>query len=141
MKTSDWISVKDRLPESPLLCICKIPSKHFGFCIRWLCKGSFEEAEKIYGKITHWMPIVIPEVKNDIDKKMKAHDLFKNQEDIIEKMGEHLANSLDIQEKEMPKFRISESPCSYCGGFEQTRYGIIYNCKNNCVLGLKKNEN
>jgi hypothetical protein len=67
---SEWISVDERLPEHPILCLGRVPDQHFRFCVLWLGGGDIEADEKIYGKITHWMPI--PEIPKETEKQNAA---------------------------------------------------------------------
>ena len=55
MKQSEWISVKDRLPEQTIECL--FYDKNYGHVIGLFCLGSFEDQYKEYTQVTHWQPI------------------------------------------------------------------------------------
>lgn len=73
MKPSDWISVTDQPPPFNKLIKVRILNKwedegmRVYKDIRWGLKDIVESGKGWYGieKITHWMPIVPPEEKNE----------------------------------------------------------------------------
>jgi hypothetical protein len=52
---SEWISVKDRLPEHGSTCLIVTTKKEEGISIAW-----FEKAYWSKWDVTHWMPLPKP---------------------------------------------------------------------------------
>lgn len=62
-KMSEWISVKERLPEEPMRCLVYAKRGKYGGCgVVYYNQGFYGDE---YGAITHWMPLPEPpEVKS-----------------------------------------------------------------------------
>ena len=59
---SQWISVKDRLPEQKgdYLCVCESGEISVGYFSKWIIGYGFETQEVGQGLVTHWMPLPDP---------------------------------------------------------------------------------
>lgn len=73
MKASDWISVKDRLPEVDVKVLVCTKKGMFSICSTYIPKDIYGKVlgdkqwrcSSIMGaSITHWQPIVLPKKEN-----------------------------------------------------------------------------
>lgn len=56
---SEWISVKDRLPEEGKNVLCLDSSDNY-YSVGWIEDGLWEDGEFVGIDFTHWMPLPEP---------------------------------------------------------------------------------
>lgn len=61
---SEWISVKERLPEPLANILCYFANEH-RTDISWMDHSGYFAFEESYGKVTHWMPLPPPPGEED----------------------------------------------------------------------------
>lgn len=62
-KGMEWVSIKDELPEPLVDVLCTFNNGGYGPKIvdrGWMFHDGSWPYEKIYGKVTHWMPMPKP---------------------------------------------------------------------------------